>query len=172
LEEFGIDSILKYGHPNRQIIRKYRDPRTACTISFEFGRLDSFTQRLWPRFHVQDKTGLELAVFSAAFINQHIFPLVLNIRDLESLLDFLVSDEEPTPWLASGPAARAAQVVALARQLDFGRDRVQSILKPRERMIVANLVGKTHSSQPLYEYFDHYIDQLWSDAADQSWHPN
>ena len=128
VEEFGINAITKYGHPNRQMMRQYRDPRTACSMSFEFGRIDKYTRTAWPRTRVQDISGSELAVFVAAFVSRHIFPIVRRIEDLGGLLDFLLSDEEPTPWLVTGPAIRAAQVVVLAKQLGLERNQIRRFL--------------------------------------------
>ena len=167
LEEFGIDSLIKHGHPNFQMIRQYRDPRTACTLSFEFNRIDNFTQSVWPRFRAQDKEGSKLACFSTAFISNYIFPLVQRIGDLHSLFDFLLADDEPTPWFVATPPARAAQAVALARQMGIEKDRIRNLLDPYKQMIAAHLTGKKIHRDKAAGYLDSYIDQLFSDLADQ-----
>ena len=165
LEEFGIDSLIKYGYPNFQTIGQYRDPRTACTLSFDFDRIDNFKQNAWPRFRAQDKTDSEIASFSTAFVREYIIPLVRHIDDLNGLFEFLIADEEPTPWFASGPATRAAQVVALAKQLGIENDQIRSLLNPHKQMIAVNLMGKKIDRNEAAGYLDRYIDQLLSDLT-------
>jgi hypothetical protein len=168
LEEFGIDAIIRYGHPNRQIIRKYRDPSIACTMSFEFGRVDNFARSAWPRFRVRDQTGSEAAAFVVDFARKHVLSVERTIGDLNALFDFLLSNEEPTPWFVSCPAARAAQVIALARQLGIERDRIRTLLDPYEHMIAVDLRSAKTDPDQAAGYVDRYFDQLLSDLARQS----
>src|SRR5262245_45608487 len=44
VEEFGVASIIKYGHPNWGIMMQEhpRDSVTACNMRFEFSRIDNF----------------------------------------------------------------------------------------------------------------------------------
>jgi hypothetical protein len=165
-EKFGIDSYIKYGHPNRQLIRKDRDSRIACTMGFEFGRIDSYTWRIWPMIHVEGKAGSELATSVVSFIRQYIFPIVRNILDLKTFLDFLLSDREPTIWMATSASARSAQIVAVANNLGISRDEILGFLRPFERMIAIDLVGmKVDPAQTFHGHLDRYVDQLLSDLA-------
>jgi hypothetical protein len=168
VEEFGIDAIIKYGHPNRQLIRQYRDPRTACSMSFEFGRIDKYARTAWPRTRVQDVPGSELAIFVASFVTRYVLPIVRHVEGLNPLLDLLISNEEPTPWFVSGPAIRAAQVVALAKKLELDRGQIRRFLAPFERMIAIDLIGtKVDPHRSIDGYFDTYIDQLLLDLSNE-----
>jgi hypothetical protein len=43
-EEFSVEAIAKYGHSNFQLWLKERDPATACSVRFEFERLDKISR--------------------------------------------------------------------------------------------------------------------------------
>jgi hypothetical protein len=156
-EEFCIDSFIKYGHPNVQLVRQYRDPRTACSMSFEFDRIGGISRGPWPRIYIPDAASSELAAFITKFIKQHIFPISKEIIDLQTFLAFLAADVEPTPWFASGPAIRAAQIIAIASQLGLGGDEIREFLRPHDRQITVSLFETRLDPRSCV---DRYLDQL------------
>jgi hypothetical protein len=85
VEEFGIKSAIRYGHPNRVFVLQHRDPKTACSMMYEFGRVDKFSGALWPRIRVADIPSLELSQFVVGFIARHIFPIVRHVLTLKDL---------------------------------------------------------------------------------------
>jgi hypothetical protein len=91
--------------------------------------------------HVEGKAGSELATSVVSFIRQYIFPIVRNILDLKTFLGFLLSDREPTIWMATSASARSAQIVAVANNLGISRDEILGFLRPFERMIAIDLIG-------------------------------
>ena len=159
-EEFGIDSVIKYGHPNLALIRHSRDPQTACSMNFEFDRINETSRASWPRIRITDMLGSELATFVAQFIKRHICPLTRHIIDLRSFLAFLVADREPTPWFASGPATRAAQLTAIAVRLEIGTNEIRELLRPHDRSISVDVFEKRLDPKTCV---DRYLDHLISD---------
>jgi hypothetical protein len=156
-EEFSIGSYIKYGHPNLQLIRQNRDPKTACSMSFEFDRINETSQTSWPRIHIPEMTSSELAVFVGRFIKLHIFPFTKHVVDLPTFLTLLIADREPTPWFASGHAIRAAQLTATASQLGLGRTEIRGLLKPHDKFISVALFEKQLDPESCV---DRYLDRL------------
>lgn len=159
-EEFGIASIVKYGHPNFRVMLEHRDPSTACSMRFGFGRIDKFSGKLWPRIRIPEITGSELAAFVATFISQHVFPVTRHVTGLNSLLDFLIVDAEPHPWFAVNYAIKTAHIVAISSQLGLGRNEIRELLKPHEDAIKLVPGGKIRDPK---SYVDRYVDQLLLD---------
>lgn len=158
-EAFGVESLIKYGHPNHRTTLQQYDPKTACSINFEFGRLDNFSQKLWPRFRTTDVSGSDLAILVSKFIGENIIPVVKHLVTLSAFLNFLVADQEPTPWFVTNPLVRAAQVVATARQLGLGERKILAFLTSQERLISANLVDTQHHTDAA----EKLVEQLVSD---------
>ena len=132
-------AMLKYSHENYQLTKGCVDEETGCSMQFVFGRVDEFSQKYWPRIHLPNVTGQELALFVAGFISQHLYPYIKDITDLQTYLALLTSDREPYPWLASNPKTRAA-IVAVSRQLDLSREQIRDFLRPYDRWITMDLV--------------------------------
>lgn len=161
-ENFGIDSLMKYGHPNYRTAFGYRDPETACSISFDFARIDKFTMTSWPWIYLPEIEGSELAVFVADFIRKYIFPVIRHIIELKGLFDFLVADVEPCPWYASNQAIRVAHIVAVGCQLGIGKDEIRRLVTPHELAITKSFGFKVPKLEPK-ACVDRYVEDLFSD---------
>jgi hypothetical protein len=159
-EEFGIEAIAKYGHPNHQLWLRERDAATACSMTFEFERLDKFSRSSWPRVRLPEISGHDLAILVAGFVRKSLLPIIAGITGLESYLAFLLADREPHPWFASNMMIRAAQVVAVSSQLGYSKDETKELLKPHSESIEKEM---HHISNHTVTGFDMYVDKLLSD---------
>jgi hypothetical protein len=162
-EEFGIEAIAKYGHPNVQLWLRERDAATACSMTFGFAGLDTFSQSPWPRVHLSTISGGDLAILVAEFARQNLLPFVETITDLQTYLAFVVADREPNRWLASvNHMIRAAQVVAVAAQLGRSDAEIRELLRPYDSQIEGRI---RHIAADTTMGIDTYLDSLLSD-----WH--
>jgi hypothetical protein len=161
-EEFGVDSLIKYGHPNARMIRQWRDSLTACSLSFEFARIDNFKGTLWPRFRVAGMPGSKLAQFVTDFISDHIFPIIKPILTLNDLFDFASTDAEPHPWFVDNSAIKAAIIIAIGTQLKLSRGRLRELLIPHDPFVAAAL---SETQLDPKTCVDRYVDHVLSDWA-------
>ncbi len=161
-DQFGIEAIAKYGHPNHQLWLRERDAATACSMTFEFARLDKFSRNLWPRVRLPEISGQDLANLVAGFVRQHLLPIIASITDLQSYLAFLLADRDPNRWLVSrNLMIRAAQVVAVSAQLGHSHAETKELLRPHADLIET---GMRHARDTVTG-FDMYVDRLLSDWA-------
>jgi hypothetical protein len=159
-ESFGLEAMLNYGHISYRLTRGSIDTETEYSMQFDFARLDKFSFKHWPRIRVPEVNGQELAVFVARFVSQHLDPYIKDITDLQTYLAFLTSDREPYPWFASNPMTRAAQVVAVSRQLGLSREKIRDLLRPYDDSIMRGLARAARDANPSV---DKYIDNLLLD---------
>jgi hypothetical protein len=159
-DRFGVETMVKYGHPNHQLWLRERDAATACSMTFEFGRLDKFSRNLWPRVRLPEISGQDLANLVAGFVRQHLLPIIASITDLQSYLAFLLADRDPNRWLVSkNLMIRAAQVVAVSAQLGRSQAETRELLRPHADLIET---GMRHARDTVTG-FDMYVDKLLSD---------
>jgi hypothetical protein len=163
-QQFGIESIVKYGHRNFGLLRKEPeflkelDVATECSMIFSFGRLDS-----WPRVRLPEISGHDLAILTSGFIRQGLLPIIANITDLQTYLAFLLADRDPNRWLASlNLMIRAAQVVAVSTQLGCSKAETKEFLRPHADLIEGEM---RHIANDMVTGFDMYVDKLLSDWA-------
>lgn len=156
-EEYSIASLLKYGHPNFKLWAKQLDRHVGCTISFDLDRFDLATG--------QSRVALaiganELTLHITTLVRDRLLPIIQDVTDLARLLQFLVSDIEPYPWLATNPIIRAAQIVAISVHLDLSRRTIHDMLSPNHRLISTYLVEAELKSS-----VDTFVDRLIDDLA-------
>ena len=156
-DRFGVETMVKYGHPNFQLWARERDA-TTCSMTFEFDRLDS--GRLWPRVRLPEISGHDLASLVAGFVRQNILPIIASVTDLQTYLAFILTDREPHPWFASILMIRAAQVVAVSAQLGRSHAETREVLRPHGRRIENEM---SHIGNKTVTGFDMYVDKLLSD---------
>ena len=161
-EEFGIEAITKYGHPNHQLWLRERDATTACSMTFEFDRFDKLSRNSWSRVRLPEISGDELASLVAGFVRQNLLPIVASVTDLQSYLAFLLTEREPHPWFASNLMIRAAQVVAVSAQLGHSHAKTRELLRPHGNSIEKEI---SRSGNHTVTTFDMYVDKLQSDWA-------
>ena len=63
-ERFCVAAIERYGHKNHSLPRIF-DSETGFCMQFDFARIDRFSFKHWPRFHLPDVNGQDLALFVA-----------------------------------------------------------------------------------------------------------
>lgn len=159
-EDFGCASLCKYGHPNFGRLRQHRKSETTCNMTFDFGRIDKYARTVWPIIHLRTVEKSYLARVIVDTLKNYIFPHVRHALNLRTFLDVLVGTNEPFPWFAVNRAIRAAQVVAVARQLGIKQNTIRSMVAPYDRQIVADLHRR--EAQPKL-CVDEYVTQLVSD---------
>jgi len=108
-------------------------------------RLSSFSER-------------QVAEYLRDFMIDRLIPTVAQTTTLEKFLSLLASDMSCCPWLASNGAIRAAQIVALARQIGLDADHIHGLLESR-KVLIAHGVSKTSEmrANPA-AYIDRLID--------------
>lgn len=161
-DKFGIEELIKYGHPNFGLFLRDRDA-TECSMTFEFGALDKFSRNSWPRVRVTDISGPDLATLVTGFIRKHLLPIIDTITDLQTYFAFLVTDRDPNRWIVSkNDMIRVAQIVAVAAQLGRSKTEVRELLKPYNRQID---LGMRYIANATVTGADMYVDKLFSDWA-------
>lgn len=134
-------------------------------MTFEFGRLDKYSGKLWPWVRLPEITGHDLAVFVAGFVGERLLPVIRGVTDLQAYLAFLLDDREPHPWFATNYLMRAAQVVATSAQLGVSQAEAKRFLQPYEDSItkVLHNIGSGAVTRA-----DVYVDNLLSDWASRT----
>jgi hypothetical protein len=160
-DQFGVETMVKYGHSNFQRWARERDA-TTCSMTFEFDRLDKFSGDLWPRVRLPEISGYDLAMLVVGFVRQNLLPISKGVTDLQTYLAFLLTDREPHPWFASILMIRAAQVVAVSAQLGRSHAETRELLRPHGDSIEREM---GHISNHTVTSFDMYVDKLISDWA-------
>jgi hypothetical protein len=161
-DQFGVETMVKYGHhPNFQLWASERDA-TTCSMTFDFGRLDKFSEDSWPRVRLPEISGHDLGILVVGFVRQHLLPVIEGVTDLQTYLAFLLADREPHPWFASNMMIRGAQVVAVSAQLGRSHAETRQLLKPYGESIEKEM---HHISNRTVTGFDMYVDKLLSDWA-------
>lgn len=160
-DQFGVETMVKYGHSNFQAWAKQRDAMT-CSMTFEFDRFDKLSRNSWPRVRLPEISGHDLANLVTGFIRQNLLPIFANVTDLQNYLAFLLVDREPHPWFASIRMIRAAQVVAVSAQLGRNHAEIREFLKPHGDSIEKEM---SHIGNHTVTTFDMFVDKLLSDWA-------
>jgi len=150
-ELFSLRSIRSYGGELYRLIR--HDERFDCAMNFSFGRLRSPVRR-WS-LNTPDFSGSGLAERLKSEIEDVLLPRIQSIRGLSEFHALLLSDVEPFPWVACNGAIRAAQVVAIGRQIGMKATKIRAALRPREQWI---RVGLHTACDPEY-----YIEKVLDD---------
>ncbi|WP_041536002.1 hypothetical protein [Parvibaculum lavamentivorans] len=162
-QKFGIEAMVKYGHPNFQLWAKERDVVVECSMTFHFASLDKFSRTSFPRVRVPDTSGDELVNLVMGFVVRNLLPIIKSIIDLETYLAFLVADLEPNRWLvSSNHMIRVAQIVAVAAQLGRSDAEIKELLKPYDCQIEKRM---RHIANDTVTGIDMYVDKLLSDWA-------
>jgi hypothetical protein len=162
-EEFGIEAIAKYGHPNFQLWQREQNSATECSMTFGFAGLNEISRESWPRVRLPMIDGHDLAMMVASFVRQNLLPIIETITDLETYLAFLLTDRKPNPWLTSkNLMIRAAQVVAVSAQLGRSDADIRELLRPYDRLIEKRM---HHIAINTMTGIDMYVDKLLSDWA-------
>lgn len=165
-EEFGIEEMVKYGHPNFELFLKERDSATECSMTFGFSGLDKFSWDPWPRVRLTKISGHDLIVLVTGFVRQNLLPIIETITDLETYLAFLVTDRDPNRWIVTpNHMIRAAQIVAVAAQLGRSNEEIRELLRPYDRQIEGRM---RHIANDTVTGIDMYVDRLLSDWASRA----
>jgi hypothetical protein len=160
-EEFGVESMVKYGHQNFRLWQMQRDPATACSMMFSLGTLSKISRDPWPRVRLPTISGHDLATLTAGFVRQNLLPIIEHVTDLETYLAFLLTDREPNPWLTGANLMiRVAQVVAVAAQLGRSNVEIREFVRPYDRMIEKRM---QHIAIKSLTGIDMYVDGLLVD---------
>jgi hypothetical protein len=158
-EEYSIASLLKYGHPNFKLWAKQLDRQIGCTMNFSLDRFDLAIGQFNSRVALAiGANGLALHITTS--VRDRLLPIIQDVTNLARLLQFLVSDIEPYPWLATNPIIRAAQIVAISDHLDLSRRMIHDMLSPNYRLISTYLVEPELKSS-----VDTFVDRLIDDLA-------
>lgn len=166
VEEFSIASAVRYQHENFQLTLKGRDPSTACSMKFVFGSLDEFSQNPWPRVHLSNISGHDLAILVSGFVRQSLIPSIGSIVDLQAYLAFLLADQEPNRWpTTNNHMIRVAQIVAVAAQLGRSSSEIKELLRPYDHQIEQRMRWIANHT---VTGIDMYVDRLLSDWASQA----
>jgi hypothetical protein len=154
-EAFSCNAIHTYGGEIFNLF-KCAEP-TSCAMRFSFGRLEPSG---WPILRPL-LSGKELGERFRAFVAEHLIPTIGRVTTLGDLLALLAAEMSHCPWSASNDAIRAAQIVALARQIGLGANHIRAMLEPRMSLI-AHGGSKTSEvrANPTA-----YIDRLLDDWA-------
>jgi hypothetical protein len=162
-EDFSIATLLKYGHPNYRFwFERYaRGREIGCLMNFGFDRFYLAEKRVEERIPL--KIGVEeLAQYITTLVDGRLFPIIREVTSPTKLFQTLVSDIEPCPWFATNCMARAAQIFAIGRHLDFPREVIREFLTPNYHLISRHMVEPDIKSSVVT-----FMDRL---AADwESW---
>src|ERR1041385_656742 len=93
-ESFAIRSIQTYGAQAYQLIR--HDERSDCFMRFDLGGFASWG--MGNSLFVSSMPGRALAAKIKRDVEKTLFPVIRNVTSLDTLLSFLLTDEEPCPW--------------------------------------------------------------------------
>src|SRR6185437_9956300 len=130
-EKFGIEAVVKYGHPNFRLWQRERDVATECSMRFNFAIFGNASHESWPRVRVPTLSGHDLAVLAVDFARKSVLPIIEIITDLEAYLAFLLMDRVPNQWLTTpNLMIRAAQIVAVSAQLSRSNSEIRELLRP------------------------------------------
>jgi hypothetical protein len=156
-EMFSAKCIRTYGGDLFKILRSREDIGTNCTMSFSFSRLIPRVRR-WS-LNVSDLSNSMLRTTIESFIANSVLPVVAGVRGLDEFFCFLIADAEPCPWVASNGAIRAAQIVAVGRQIGRTAEQIRVTLGPFKSCIFRGL-SKTSGRNP---DTDSYLDKVFAD---------
>jgi len=130
-------------------INKNYNKNLHSFMHFSFGRLFSpFHPLNLPRFSSFNESK-EVLSWN---LKQFLLPVILKIDKTRKLLESLVNDKEPIPWLCTNYALRAAYIVSLSRQIGLERSAIQSFLLPQSRGI------ELETKMSAYKYADQLIE--------------
>lgn len=155
VEEFSINALLKYGHPNFGQWIAQHDRQIGCIMNFNLDCL-----------HLPDKqrciplplASRELTHYVTTTASARLLPIVRDARSFTGLFRLLASDVEPCTWLVSHGIARAAQVVTLGRLLDVPREAIAGFLAPHHALY------SRHVPDPdIRSSVDYFVDRLIED---------
>lgn len=130
-ELFSFRSIRTYGGDLGCLIR--HDQRFDCFMNFGFGRLKSPANR-WS-LYTPDFSDSMLAEKVRSVTEDLLLPKIQQVGRLSEFFALLITDVEPFPWVACNGAIRAAQVVAVGRQIGMEATEIHAALQPREKWI-------------------------------------
>jgi hypothetical protein len=162
VEEFSIESLLKYGHPNYRHWIEHHDRRIGCIINFSFDRLSLSAGRGYHRDFIPLESG-SLPRCVADIVRDELLPVVREVGTLQGIFGILVSNVEPFPWFATNCIARAVQVFALGRLLDFPNRAIRDFLAPQYHLISRHLVDASMKSS-IDSFMDH-LSHDWEERA-------
>ena len=153
-EVFSVHCIRAYGGDLFKIFRPHGIDYD-CTMSFSFGRLTSKVQRWSLDILVLSGTALVNSV--QTYVRDRLLPVVGGVTTLDKLLAVLMVDAEPYPWIASNGAIRAAQIVAIGRQIGYEADYICASLEPYKRHILSGLGKKSAEQDDVNIYLERVV---------------
>ena len=151
-EVFSCNAIRRYGGLLFQQF-KCGEP-CSCMMRVYFEGLDNSG---WP-VHLHDIAEEPLRDFLQDFFARRVASTIGLVKDLEKFLEFLVADEPYFPWPGSNAAIRAAQVVAVAREIGLSADFIHAMLEPRMRLIAAGLSKTSEMRANPKAYVDRILE--------------
>jgi len=159
-EDFSCKAIHAYGG---DVLKLFRcGEATSCAIRFAFDRVEPVG---WPiRSH--GLSANEIRERFRVFITQHLAPTVGHVRTLRDLLGLLIADMSHCPWAGSNGAIRAAQIVALARQMGLGGDHVRTMLELRMQHIAQGGDKRSEIRANPTAYLEKLLDE-WDGTSKQ-----
>jgi hypothetical protein len=156
IEEFSVNALLKYGHPNYRHWIEHHNRQIGCLMNFDLGRLD----------HAWEPTPLaseEAAQLIASIADEQLLPLIRDASTLLGLFRLLASDVEPCSWLVTHGIARSSQIVALGQLLDIPREVITGALARHHDLYCRHVPDPEIRSS-----VDRFVDRLIEDWERQS----
>jgi hypothetical protein len=158
-EDFSIESLLKYGHPNYKFWIERHDRQIGCTITFDLDRFNFAKGRIDHRTLVATEDN-KLAQHVTVLVRNRLLPIVQEVTTLAKFLQVLASDVEPYPWFTTNSIVRAAEIIAIGSHLGMPRRMIRDMLTPSYHLISMNLI------EPSLKFsVDQFLDRLLADWA-------
>jgi hypothetical protein len=159
-EDFSCKAIHAYGG---DVLKLFKcGEATSCAMRFSFDRIAPVG---WP-IRSRGLSPNEIPERFRLFITDHLVPTVGHVRTLRDLLGLLIADMPHCPWASSNGAIRAAQIIALARQMGLGGDHVRTMLEPRMRHIAQGGDRRSGVRANPAAYLDKLLDE-WDGISKQ-----
>jgi hypothetical protein len=159
VEDFSIESLLKYGHPNYKFWIEQHDRQIGCAINFDLDRFNLAKDQINHRALVATEAN-KLAQHVTVLVRDYLLPIVQEVTTLVKLLQVLASDVEPYPWFATNSIVRAVQIIAIGSHLGVPRRMIRDMLTPNYHLISMNLI------EPDLKFsVDEFLDRLSADWA-------
>ena len=115
---------------------------------------------------VSSMPGRALAAKIKRDVEKTLFPVIRNVTSLDTLLSFLLTDEEPCPWYRCNGAMRAAMIVNVAQRIGMAPAEVRQLLEPHLKEISYHL---TRGPEPdAGSYVDKVIQDAYAKALPRS----
>src|SRR5690242_6920443 len=154
IEEFSVNALLKYGHPNYRLWIEHHNQQIGCLMKFGLARFD----RAWQSWESTPLASEEAVRLVASIADEQLLPLIRDASTLPGLFRLLASDVEPCLWLVTPGIARASQVVALGQRLQIPREAIIGFLAPHHVRYSRDVPDPQIRSS-----VDYFVDRLTED---------